>query len=103
MQEFTQFLADCWRMFQDVNVPILNISFSDLYLGIFVVGIAIAILRPLLGIGGGAVNMLQGLGSSAKRGYDKAYKNSYAHYEKEKRRAADYKSRYDKKYPKEKK
>lgn len=72
MSEFTIFLADCWRMFEEVQVPVLNISFAKLYLGAFVVGISIVILRPLLGIGAGGVsNIMHGL--SRKRGYDRAY------------------------------
>lgn len=72
MSEFTTFLADCWRMFEEVNVPVLNISFAKLYLGVFVVGISIMILRPLLGIGaGGFNNIMHGL--TGKRGFDRAY------------------------------
>lgn len=95
MQEFTQFLADCWRMFTDVNVPIINISFAKLYLGIFVVGIATVILRPLLGIGfGGASNLASGLTRAGKRGYDRAYNNSYAKYRRDHARQEKYAKRY---------
>ena len=82
MSEFTQFLADCWRMFEEVNVPILNISFAKFYLGIFVVGVSIMILRPLLGIGGTGFgnNIMRGIKGATKRGYDRAYRK---HIEKE--------------------
>lgn len=79
MSEFTQFLADCWRMFTEIQVPILNISFAELWLGIFVVGISIMILRPLLGIGFGSVNnIFSGIAHAGKRGYDRAYKKRQA-------------------------
>lgn len=75
MALFTSFLASVWDLFTNVNVPVLNITFAQLWLGIFVVGVSIMILRPLLGIGAGAVNnILHGL--SGKRGYDRAYKKS---------------------------
>lgn len=78
MSEFTAFLADCWRMFEQVQVPVLNISFAKLYLGVFVVSISIIILRPLLGIGGTgfAHNLFHGL-TSGKRGYDRAYSRTH--------------------------
>lgn len=79
MSDFTTFLADCWRMFEEVQVPVLNISFAKLYLGVFVVGISIIILRPLLGIGGRgfASNIFHGLTGSGKRGYDNAYSRNH--------------------------
>lgn len=102
MNEFTEFLAGCWRMFTDVQVPVLNISFAQLWLGVFVVGISISILRPLLGIGFGAVNNIL---SAGKRGYDRAYSrskarqreaynSSYAKYKADRNRTADYAARY---------
>lgn len=112
MSEFTTFLADCWRLFEEVNVPILNISFAKLYLGVFVVGVSIMILRPLLGIGG--VGFGNNIMSGIKRGYDRAYKrseasrrsreaeararynNSYEHYASERRRREGFAERYKK-------
>lgn len=78
MSEFTTFLADCWRMFEEITVPVLNISFAKLYIGVFVVCISIMILRPLLGIGGTgfAHNLFHGL-TSGKRGYDNSYSRSH--------------------------
>lgn len=92
MSEFTTFLADCWRMFEDVQVPVLNISFAKLYLGVFVVGISIIILRPLLGIGGSgfASNIFHGVSGAAKRGYDR----SYSKYRRQHDRAEMNKLRY---------
>ena len=92
MSEFTQFLADCWRMFEDVNVPVLNISFAKLYLGVFVVGISIIILRPLLGIGGSgfASNIFHGVSGAAKRGYD----NSYSKYRRNRERQESFAKRF---------
>ena len=95
MEEIKIFLADCWRMFTDVTVPGINISFASLYLGIFVVGVATVILRPLLGIGfGGLSNLTSGAVRAGKRGYDKAYSKSYAKYARDRDRAAEYAKRY---------
>lgn len=93
MADLTQFLADCWRMFTEVDVPGIGITFGQLYLGVFVVGISIIILRPLLGIGGGFVNLMTG---AAKRGYDHAYnkRNRQAEYDKHRMdRIADHSTR----------
>lgn len=102
MEAFTTFLAGVWELFQSVTVPILNITFAQMWLGVFVVGISISILRPLLGIGFGAVNNLI---SAGKRGYDGAYSrakarqredynSSYAKYKADRNRAKDYAERY---------
>lgn len=92
MNDFTQFLADCWQMFEEVDVPVLNISFAKLYLGVFVVGISIVILRPLLGIGGSgfASNIFHGISGASKRGYDR----SYSKYRRDKDRSEMNKLRY---------
>lgn len=92
MSEFTTFLADCWRMFEEVNVPVLNISFAKLYLGVFVVGISIIILRPLLGIGGSgfASNIFHGISGAAKRGYD----HSYSKYRRDRERRESFAKRF---------
>lgn len=98
MGEFTQFLADCWRMFQEVQVPVLNISFADLYLGVFVVSISIIILRPLLGIGGSgfASNIFHTVSGATKRGYD----NSYTKYRRNRERQANYNKRFTEEHKK---
>lgn len=68
MSEVLQFFRSLWDIFEEVQVPLLNISFSQLYLGAFVVSVSIAILRPLLGIGAGAVNNIsRGLSSARRR------------------------------------
>ena len=92
MSEFTTFLSDCWRMFEEVNVPVLNIPFSKFYLGIFVVGISIVILRPLLGIGGSgfASNIFHGISGATKRGYDR----SYSKYRRDRERRESFAKRY---------
>ena len=92
MSEFTAFLADCWRMFEEVNVPVLDISFAKLYLGVFVVGISIIILRPLLGIGGSgfASNIFHNVSGSLKRGYDR----SYSKYRRNRERQESFAKRY---------
>ena len=92
MSDFTEFLADCWSMFENVNVPVLNISFAKLYLGVFVVGISIIILRPLLGIGGSgfASNIFRGVSGSVKRGYDR----SYSKYRRDRERRESFAQRF---------
>jgi len=92
MQEFTTFLADCWRMFEEVTVPVLNISFAQLYLGVFVVCISIIILRPLLGIGGSgtASNIFHSVSGAAKRGYDR----SYSKYRRNRERQESFEKKY---------
>lgn len=91
MDAMKTFLADCWRMFTDVQVPGLGISFANLWLGVFVVGIAIVILRPLLGIGFGAANnIFTGIARAGKRGYD----HSYAKYRRDRDRNESFKKRY---------
>lgn len=92
MEAMKTFLADCWRMFTDVQVPGLGISFANLWLGIFVVGVATMILRPLLGIGFGAANnIFTGVARAGKRGYDR----SYAKYKRDRDRSTAYKKRYE--------
>ena len=70
MEAFTTFLAGVWELFTSVTVPGINISFAQMWLGVFVVGLSISILRPLLGIGAGAIKNILHAG---KRGYDRAY------------------------------
>lgn len=65
MREFTEFFAQLWRIFDEVQVPALNISFAQLWIGCFVVCVSITILRPLLGIGGSAFRSLTGVGKRA--------------------------------------
>jgi len=62
LEEVTTFLAGIWSIFTENNVPILNISFAQLWLGIFVVGVSTIILRPLLGIGAGALQNVASIG-----------------------------------------
>lgn len=92
MEDFTTFLADCWHLFEEVQVPVLNISFAKLYLGVFVVCISIIILRPLLGIGGSgfASNIFHGVSGVAKRGYDR----SYSKYKRGRERQESFAKRY---------
>ena len=91
MEAFTTFLANVWELFTSVTVPGLNITFGEMWLGIFVVGVSIMILRPLLGIGGSlghdAANIFRG---AAKRGYDR----SYTKYRKDRERKESFAKRY---------
>lgn len=64
LSDITTFLSSLWGIFTDVQVPLLGISFAQLWLGIFVVGVATIILRPLLGIGAGT---LQNVASAGRR------------------------------------
>ena len=56
MTEILEFFSSIWQLFEEVTVPLINITFAQLWIGVFVVSISISILRPLLGIGAGAVN-----------------------------------------------
>lgn len=68
MSEVLQLFRSLWDIFEEVQVPLLNISFAQLYLGAFVASISIVILRPLLGIGAIAANNLaKGVSSSRRR------------------------------------
>lgn len=58
IQLVTTFLAGIWDLFEQTSVPGLNLSFAQLYLGVFVVSVSIMILRPLLGIGASVVHMI---------------------------------------------
>lgn len=77
MSEFLEFFASIWRLFDEIDVPGLGISFSELWLGAFVVCISIVILRPLLGIGGSASRIVTGIGKrsvdSARRFHQKEF------------------------------
>lgn len=50
ISEIGQVLASFWRLFTELQVPGLGISFSVLWLGVFAVGFSMMILRPILGI-----------------------------------------------------
>lgn len=50
--QVTQVLAGFWELFNQVQVPGLNISFSVLYLGLFGIAVSIKLLAPILGLGG---------------------------------------------------
>ena len=54
LNAITSFFASLWQMF-GINHPLLGIPFSTIYLGAFAIGFSITILKPLLGIGAGAV------------------------------------------------
>lgn len=54
----TSFFSSLWDLFTDVQVPLLGISFASLWIGVFIVAFSITLLRPVLGIGAGALNTL---------------------------------------------
>lgn len=63
----TQFFSGIWDLFTSVQVPLLNIPFSSLWIGVFVAAFAVTLLRPLLGIGAGTVSTLsRGLHGSSR-------------------------------------
>lgn len=91
MELVKQFLASTWELFQNTPVPGLNLNFAQLWLGIFVVGVSIMILRPLLGIGfGSANNVFSGVARAGKRGYDR----SYSKYRRNRERSESFAKRY---------
>lgn len=70
IQYVGQLFADLWDIFS-VPHPVLGISVGSIVIGVFVVGFSITILRPLLGIGGQAVN---GTASVIKRSRANSYR-----------------------------
>lgn len=66
MQEIGSLFAQFWHIFEELDVPVLNIKFSVLYLGIFAVSFSLLILRPILGVGGTFANGVAGIGKSAR-------------------------------------
>lgn len=54
MEVVFEVLKMAWGFFSQIECPFLGISFASLFIGVFVVGFSIRLLRPLLGIGGAA-------------------------------------------------
>ena len=76
MQEIGSLFAEFWHIFEELDVPVLNIKFSTMYLGIFAVSFSLLILRPILGLGGGIARGVSGLGKSARSGIRRSsYRN----------------------------
>lgn len=101
LNAITGFFAQIWQI-MTINHPVIGIPFSVIYLGAFAIGFGIIILRPLLGIGAGAIGDITG---SAKRIRDnriarvnEKYKNSYEYYEAKNRQQESYYKRYMNKY-----
>ena len=76
MQEIGGLFAQFWHIFEEIDVPILNIKFSTMYLGIFAVSFSLLILRPILGIGGSVARGVTGLGKSARSSIRKSSSRS---------------------------
>lgn len=55
LNQITAFFAKVWEVFS-IEHPILGIPFSQIYIGVFAVSFSITILRPILGIGTGAIS-----------------------------------------------
>lgn len=51
MQTVFSVLGMTWGFFSEVECPFLGISFASLFLGAFVVGFSVRLLKPLLGLG----------------------------------------------------
>lgn len=65
--QITEMLASFWRLFTELRVPGLGISFSTLYLGIFAVAVSIKLLAPLLGLGGNVADGPVRVGRSVRK------------------------------------
>lgn len=50
LQAIGSLFASFWQLFS-LPHPVLGISFGSLFIGVFVVGLSLRILEPLLGIG----------------------------------------------------
>lgn len=67
LQFFKEIFESIWDGMSNITVPLLNISVTQLLLGMFVAGIAIGILYPILGIGGGISNTIGRIGRSVRK------------------------------------
>lgn len=54
LNAITGFFAQIWQI-MTINHPVIGIPLSVIYLGVFAIGFGITMLRPILGIGAGAV------------------------------------------------
>lgn len=68
MTEITGLFASFWQVFSELEVPLLGIKFSTLYLGIFAVTFSLIILRPILGLGNAFAHNRINLTSRVSRG-----------------------------------
>ena len=89
MSAFTSLFAKFWDLFTSLRVPILNISFASLYLGVFVVTLSIRLLFPLFGIGASGVsNLLSSRDRATRRKMEKekldAWRKNHKRLEKSK-------------------
>ena len=80
MQEIGQIFAEFWNIFTELDVPVLNIKFSTLYLGIFAVSFSLLVLRPILGLGGSVSRGVAGIGKSAHSRYNNVVRKTEPHY-----------------------
>lgn len=89
---FKNVVMSIWSGMETIIVPLINIPVTSLLVGLFVVGIAIGILNPLLGIGGGIVDsFVSGAHRSASRANARAA--SRAAYNRRAAKVADNKVR----------
>lgn len=98
LNAITSFFAQLWQV-MSINHPVIGIPFSVIYLGIFAVGFGITILRPILGIGAGAVGDIKA-GAKALRDRKIAQKNvrynkSYNKYKQDRMRKEAYAFEYN--------
>lgn len=91
LNAITTFFAQIWQIFT-IQHPVIGIPFSVIYLGIFAISFSVLILKPILGIGYGAVGDIS---SGARSAYRKSRQNSYRTYEKKRSRAEEYSKRYE--------
>lgn len=67
LEFFKEIFGSIWDGMSTITVPLLNIPVTDFLLGMFVVGVSIGILFPLLGIGGGISNAIGRVGRSVRK------------------------------------
>lgn len=71
MSSIYTIFTDVWNKFFGVVEPHLGISFGSIYLGVFVVGVSLRVLMPLIGVGGAGFNSTVG---SLRRGRGETYR-----------------------------
>lgn len=63
-----QLFAQAWHFFE-LEHPLLGISYGSIAIGFFVVCFSVTVLKPILGIGSGAVKSATSFGREIRRKY----------------------------------
>lgn len=78
---FKSCIGAIWSGMSRITVPLLDIPVTSMLLGVFIVGVAIGILQPLLGIGGGIIDAFaSGARASRSRATARSSAREHAFY-----------------------